>query len=224
MSKTSLKTVAYNAIRDKIISCEYAPGTFLNEEILTAELNLSRTPVRDAIGRLEQEGLLEIRPKKGITVRPLSINDVNMIFEVRNLYEPYILLHYGQLLPKDKLREFYNIFSTQGRDSECFQNNDYFYQLDADFHAMIVNACPNIYLRQNYDRIHTQNERFRYMTGDVSNNRLEDTFKEHLDIIRPCMQNDWNLAAEKLIYHLEESKKASFQFIFNSLGKNGIEL
>ena len=57
MAKTNLKTQAYNAIRRKIVTCEYAPGTFINEELLTNELGLSRTPIRDALSRLEQEGL-----------------------------------------------------------------------------------------------------------------------------------------------------------------------
>ena len=48
MPKMNLKTQAYNTIRQKIVTCEYAPGTFLNEELLTTELGLSRTPVRDA--------------------------------------------------------------------------------------------------------------------------------------------------------------------------------
>ena len=47
MPKTNLKTLAYNKIRQKIVTCEYAPGTFLNEEILTEALGLSRTPIRD---------------------------------------------------------------------------------------------------------------------------------------------------------------------------------
>ena len=71
MPKINLKTLAYNAIRQKIVTCEYAPGTFLNEEFLTEDLNLSRTPVRDALGRLEQEGLIQIRPKRGIMVTGL---------------------------------------------------------------------------------------------------------------------------------------------------------
>ena len=97
MPKTNLKTLAYNKIRQKIVTCEYAPGTFLNEEILTEALGLSRTPIRDALGRLEQEGLIEIRPKRGIIVKSLTVSDINMIFEVRNMYEPYILKNYGSL-------------------------------------------------------------------------------------------------------------------------------
>ena len=112
MPKMNLKTQAYNTIRQKIVTCEYAPGTFLNEELLTTELGLSRTPVRDALSRLEQEGLIEIKPKKGIIVMPLSINTINMIFEVRQLYEPYILLNYGNALSVERLKDLYNIFSS----------------------------------------------------------------------------------------------------------------
>ena len=111
MVKTNLKTLAYNTIKQKIVTCEYAPGTFLNEEILTDELKISRTPIRDALSRLEQEGLIEIKPKKGITVTALSIKDVNMIFEIRKLYEPYILKNYGSFLDEDKLNEFYPVLT-----------------------------------------------------------------------------------------------------------------
>lgn len=222
MAKTNLKTLAYNTIKEKIVTCRYAPGTFLNEELLTEELKISRTPIRDALGRLEQEGLIEIKSKKGITVTSLSIKDVNMIFEIRRLYEPYILKNYGSCLSEDKLNEFYHIFLHKDSSSECFQNNDYFYDLDSAFHQTIVDACPNPYLRQNYAMIQTQNERFRFMTGNVSNNRLEDTFKEHIDIIRSCLKKDWASAAQKMLHHLEESKKSTFKLVFESADSNNI--
>lgn len=222
MAKTNLKTLAYNTIKEKIITCKYAPGTFLNEEILTEELKISRTPIRDALSRLEQEGLIEIKSKKGITVTILSIKDVNMIFEIRKLYEPYILKNYGSCLPEDKLNEFYHIFLHKDSNSECFQNNNYFYDLDSAFHQAIVDACPNPYLRQNYALIQTQSERFRFMTGNVSNNRLEDTFREHIDIIRSCLKKDWDDAAQKMLYHLDESKKSTFKLVFESVDSNNI--
>ena len=127
MPKTNLKTLAYNKIRQKIVTCEYAPGTFLNEEILTEALGLSRTPIRDALSRLEQEGLIEIRPKRGITVKSLTVSDINMIFEVRNLYEPYILKNYGSLLPVERLHGFYDIFLHTDSNSECFKNQRLFF-------------------------------------------------------------------------------------------------
>ena len=65
---------------------------------------------RQALSRLEQEGLVEIKTKRGVTVSPLSINDVNMIFEVRTIYETYILRNYGPLIPEKQLARFYDIF------------------------------------------------------------------------------------------------------------------
>ena len=191
MTKTNLKTLAYTAIRHKIITCEYAPGTFLNEERLTEELRLSRTPVRDALSRLEQEGLIEIRPKRGIMVTPLSVND---------------------------------IFLHTKPDSEYFQNNDYFYELDSEFHLMVVNACPNTYIRHSYSLIWAQNQRFRNLTGNVSASRLTATFQEHLDITGPCLRKNWKEAADKMAYHLEQSKKSSFDYVLNSPDPPHIQL
>lgn len=224
MPKINLKTQAYNTIRQKIVTCEYAPGTFLNEELLTSELGLSRTPIRDALSRLEQEGLIEIKPKKGILVMPLSINTINMIFEVRQLYEPYILLNYGTYLSTQQLKNFYSIFSSSKTNTSCFENQNYFYELDTQFHNFIVNTCPNSYIRQNYNMIQTQAERFRYMTGNFSTKRLDNTFQEHLDIICACLKNDWKEAAEKMTYHLEQSKKSTFQLIFNGLSSEDLTL
>ena len=63
-SKPSLKLQAYQYLKTKILNCEYRPNEFLNEQKLCAEMgNISRTPMRDALGRLEQEGLITILPK-----------------------------------------------------------------------------------------------------------------------------------------------------------------
>ena len=220
MPKLNLKTLAYNTIRSKIVTCQYAPGTFLNEEQLTTELSLRRTPVRDALGRLEQEGLLEIRPKCGILVRPLTLNDIDMIFEVRMMYEPYVLTHYGANLSVSALNEFYDIFKKWDPNKEIYRDKDSFYDLDYRFHALIMSACPNEFINRSYDTIQTQNERFRYMTGNVSNFRLEATFKEHMAIVEPCLKGDWEKAKEQLIYHLEQSKASSFRLVANAETNN----
>lgn len=224
MKKTSLKVLAYNEIKEKIITCKYKPGSFLSEELLTEELKISRTPVRDALSRLEQEGLVEIKSKKGITVTAFSFKDINMIFEIRTLYEPYILKNYHSLISDEKLQEFLIIFQSKNISNEYLKDNNNDYKLDTSFHQMIVEACPNTYIRQNYALIQTQSERFRYMTGLTSDNRLEDTFKEHLEIVTACLQKNWDLASEKLIYHLEQSKKASFQLVLDSIENHTINI
>ena len=79
-TKTSLKLQAYQYLKTKILNCEYRPNEFLNEQKLCAEMgNISRTPLRDALGRLEQEGLITILPKKGLMVSGITEEDVPQV-------------------------------------------------------------------------------------------------------------------------------------------------
>ena len=100
MPKETLKGHAYFYIKNKIINCEYQPGMLLNEEMLKDEVKASRTPIRDAISRLEQENLVKILPKKGILVSELSIREINSIYESRMMVEPYVIQNYANRIPE----------------------------------------------------------------------------------------------------------------------------
>lgn len=209
MKKESLKLQAYNIIKEKIINCEYAPNTLLNEEALRDEVNASRTPIRDALSRLEQEGLILILPKKGIMVSGLSISEINMIFEVRMLVEPYALEHYGCTLPDQVFLDSYaqlTEFAGNGFSEAFFAKDD-------AFHHMIVSAVKNRFLLQTYDSIQTQNRRFRVMTGQIQDDRPAKTIEEHMAIVRACLKKDWKLAAEAMRVHLQQSKNATFDLL-----------
>ena len=104
LKKESLKQKAYNEIKSKIINCEYMPNSFLNESVLMEVTKSSRTPIREALSKLEQENFVTIIPKKGIMVNDLSLNDISMIFQVRELIEPFIILTNGFNLDKTELR------------------------------------------------------------------------------------------------------------------------
>ena len=104
-AKLSLKLQAYQYLKTKILNCEYRPNEFLNEQKLCAEMgNISRTPMRDALGRLEQEGLITILPKKGLMVSGITEEDVHSMFEMRLLVEPYAL----STLPNKYMRSAYD--------------------------------------------------------------------------------------------------------------------
>ena len=208
--KKSLKQQAYDEIKRKIVTCEYAPNTLLNEELLREELHVSRTPIRDALSRLEQKGLITILPKKGIMVSSLSINDINMVFEVRMMYEPYALLHYGSRIPYSVLTHSYELLS----DLDAMSEDWAFFQADDAFHAAVVQAVGNRFLLQTYEWIQDQNLRFRVMTGQTSAPRLEDTSKEHTRILEACLKKDWSEAASAMKDHLINSKNATFDLLF----------
>lgn len=212
MKKESLKLQAYNIIKEKIVRCEYTPGMMLSEERLQEDVHASRTPIRDALSRLEQDGLIQIMPKKGIMVSMLSIGEINKIFEVRMLFEPYVLRNYGYLLDDEQLMSFYTRFEAMIVNGD----SNHFYEIDDEFHMALMGVLPNHYLFTTYDRIHNQNLRFRVLTGRESIRRLEATHNEHLAIVRACLKKEWDEAALAMEHHLLLSKNATFDLLLRS--------
>ena len=127
-TKTSLKLQAYQYLKSRILSCEYAPRQFLNEQKLCAEMgNISRTPMRDALGRLEQEGLITILPKKGLMVSAITDEDVHSIYEVRLLVEPYALRVYGAQIPREGLERFVGLMQHPETIPDFYAADDAFH-------------------------------------------------------------------------------------------------
>lgn len=210
MRKETLKQQAYNIIKKKIITCEYPPNFLLNEEKLKDEIGASRTPIRDALSRLEQENLVRILPKKGIMVASLSIREINAIYEARMLVEPYAIEHYANKVEKERLEYFRKIF----RDGKEIQER--IYDVDDKLHIEFINAMDNEYFQAMYERIYYQNCRLRILSGVKSEKRIEETLQEHLKIINACLEEQWQDAAEAMREHLVCSKRASFMTIIES--------
>jgi len=100
---SNLKNKAYDILKRRLIYCEYEPGSILKESELAVELGISRTPIREAISLLENEGYLIVAPKKGIFITDITLNDVIQIFQVRMVIEPVALKMAGPNLGIDDL-------------------------------------------------------------------------------------------------------------------------
>lgn len=211
MPKESLKHQAYQIIKDKIVNCVYAPNTIINEELIREEIGASRTPIRDALSRLEQEGLVRIMPKKGIVISQVSLPQVNMLYEARCLVEPYVVQHYGSRIPKETYMDYYRQYKAylEGKtDTYSFQ------EMDDSFHWLFINASQNSYFINQYSTIESQILRTRVISGRTSKTRLFHTVKEHNAIVQAALKDDWADAARAMEYHLRESKNVMFEYIF----------
>ena len=208
----SMQARAYDFIKQKITLCQYAPGQLLSEAQLREELGFSRTPVREALGRLQHEGLLEVLPKRGVRIADFSIRDVCMIYEVRMLVEPYVLRTCGSHLDPDELGRYSALFRQHLADAPGTD----FFDLDDQFHTMLISALQNDYLRELYQRIQTQNTRVRITSGSRITSRQGDTMQEHLAITDACLAGDWEAAAKAMEHHLENSRKAALDTVLQS--------
>ncbi|MDR1904943.1 MAG: GntR family transcriptional regulator [Treponema sp.] len=205
----SLKLFAYNAIKEKIIRCEYPPNSLLNEEILKQDLHVSRTPIRDAIGRLEQENIIKILPKRGILVTGITLEDVKQIFETRLLIEPYTMKIYGKTISPDAYREFLDFFST----SIDAVSTEMVNQKDNDFHLRFITASNNPYLIQANEYPFFQDMRLRILSASMGGDRIRTSQMEHLAIARWCCEKDWKNAARALKEHLVFSRKRALDVV-----------
>jgi len=234
MSKVNLKQQAYNIIKEKIITCEYAPNMDLSEAYLLEDTGLSRQPIRDALSRLEQEHLITIKAKKGVRVSDVTINDINMIFEARNLIEPYIIRRYGERIDKHELqnirKQFVKMLSLEQSQklSEAYTAIELRVRQEADdnFHQQVIQGSGNTYLVLFMQLNNNQNTRLRALTSSYSknsdshvdftsftHNRMCNSHQEHIKIIDFLLKNQYEDAALAMEEHLASSKDAIFKTI-----------
>lgn len=204
----SLKQVAYETLKQKIVSCEILPGSTLTEDMLCEMLNASRTPVRDAVSRLEQEHLVSIKPKKGIRVNRVSMNSIKELFEVRCLLEPAAVLKYGNRIPDEIYARYTQQFQRTNLPSEEL------YRVDDEFHQMFINASDNRYFRSVYSMIADQVWRYRMLTENRP--RDEHAQEEHYEIAASCIRGEWEHASRLMLEHIENAKLFIVRYVLDT--------
>jgi DNA-binding GntR family transcriptional regulator len=205
----NLKQQTYATIRRRIISCEYYPYMILNEEKLREEFGVSRTPIRDALSRLEQESLVQILPKKGSVVTGISAADVAKLYEARFLTEPYAVKTYGGAIARDVFVVIEKFFA-EGTESlppeEVFTHDD-------DLHRMFMDATENPFLIHSSALLAAQNSRIRTLSGNFGEERLRSGQEEHRAILAACLAGDWERAGEAMRSHLERSLESALAIV-----------
>lgn len=207
-----MQNIAYRFIRGKIEDCEYAPNQMLSESMLREELGISRTPVREAIGRLAREKLVRVYPKRGIMVSGISIGTIRKIFEVRMLLEPYVLASCHDRLDLAKIARFSAAF----RSCEDSARTSDIFRLDDRFHAALISAADNDYLAELYDTVRVQSARLRVIIGRPMASRILRTMREHAKIADACVARDWRAAALAMEEHLKCAKESSLDSVLKN--------
>lgn len=207
--KCDLKTKTYLALKERLINCDYAPGSVLNEVQLAAELGMSRTPVREAIGRLEMDGYVKVIPKKGIYVTDISLNDVMQIFQTRIEIEPLTLRLAAPYLAVDELLMFRKRFEEENSD---ILNS---FRLDTAMHLFFIEHCGNKYLIDMMRKLFDDNTRI-IIASKQNQTKIHDAKCEHLQILDSLLaKDDINHTALLMRTHIETCKKAALRYFYS---------
>lgn len=208
-SNRDLKNHIYSTLKDRLVNCIYAPGTLLNEAQLAAELETSRTPIREAISRLEMEGFLKILPKKGIYVTDILLSDILQIFQVRAEIEPIALRMAAPHLPAEELQTFCQKFSEPMTD---IQNS---FRLDTAMHLFIIEHCGNRYIIDMMRRVFEENTRI-IISSKQNQVQIHDAKQEHLNILNLLLDGNYTQAETYMREHVENCRRAALDFFYGT--------
>lgn len=203
--KYSLRGRVYNILRENILNGKYAPGDNLIEMKIAAELNVSRTPVREALRQLELEGLIESIPNKGVTVKGITVKDMEDIYKIRVLLEGLAAKLAVENIADDeikKLQEIYDLmeFYTAKNDINAIS------KLNTEFHDVIYAATKSNVLQHILKDFQFYVKWARHESLS-SPGRKEEALKEHLSILEAFKNKDLEAAGVSLKIHVENSSK-----------------
>ena len=198
-----LREVVFNTLRQAILKGELKPGERLMEIALAEKLGVSRTPIREAMRKLELEGLVVMIPRRGAQVANITEKDLNDVLEVRITLENMAIEKACANMTDADIRKL-----EQAAEGDLVKMAE----ADVNFHEVIYEAADNKRLMQVLNNLREQIYRYRveYLKEDESRNRL---VKEHEKITRAIKERDVKAAQELSFEHLENQRMGIIQAI-----------
>jgi DNA-binding GntR family transcriptional regulator len=158
----SLTDRAYRELEERIVTLDLAPGSVLSEAQLSEQLNIGRTPIREALQRLAREGLIVILPRKGILVSDINPSKQLLVLEVRREIERMMARAGAERRSEDERQAFLEIAA--GMEQAARDNDDIaFLRFDTDFNVLLAQASHNEYAVGAIDLLNGLSRRFWYL-------------------------------------------------------------
>lgn len=199
----SLSDQVYEAVKQMIFDFELMPGVRFSEAELTERLNVSRTPLRQALQRLENQGFVHVLPKMGWYVAPIDFEVMDQIYDLRVLIECHAVEHLAndpQAPSLDPLTQVW-LVPTDQRLSDGKRVG----QLDEAFHATLVAAAGNREMMRVHEDV-TDRIRLIRRLDFTKDARITATYDEHAAILRAVLSRRKSEAVRLLKAHIEQSK------------------
>ncbi|MBR2674396.1 MAG: GntR family transcriptional regulator [Mogibacterium sp.] len=208
-----LKDLVYLELKHKILTGEIVSQTRLMEIDLSEKMNVSRTPIREAIKKLADDGLVKIVPRRGAYVANISIKDMLDVFEVREDMEGFAAMLAAQRIGEEEKTVLRRIEEEYDAALGSRDSKDSIIELDEKFHNFIVGCCGNETLSELVKYVQELSLRFRYLYyNDIS--LYEATAEQHHRLTEAICNGRADDARNEADTHI----KALKEFVFE-LGK-----
>ncbi|MPW24728.1 FCD domain-containing protein [Alkalibaculum sp. M08DMB] len=201
----SKQQLAYEKIKDSIIKNEFLPDTLLVERQLCTNMDISRTPVRDALRRLAGEGLVEFIPDKGMFVSRIRLEDIIEIYELREALESMAVRLFTLRKTEEDLKIMEGCVEQQ---ESSFNKGDYSLSVakDMEFHEVYIKGAKNLRMENFLRTIHDQTNRVAFSTtNDLE--RMERSIHQHKEVLEAIKSSDEVLAEELIKKHIIDTRE-----------------
>lgn len=198
----------YEKIKELILNMDLKPGEFISEAILARRLNVSRTPVREALKKLEQEGLIVTEGKRK-RVFILTLKDLKGIFDLKRIIETEVVhwaIERGKeedfIRLKKAIDELERLAKVRPKDSDKIKEwFELWFRQDREFHNIIFDMADNKRAEQIVENLNSQWHRLR-IGIDAIEGRIEKALEEHRKIAQAILEKDISKAKEAMLEHL----------------------
>jgi DNA-binding GntR family transcriptional regulator len=194
---------AYAEVRDMIVTRRLPPGSPINEERLSAELGVGRTPLRDALKRLEAETLVAIYPRQGTFVTEVNITDHGLIGDVRRQLEGHAAQRAAERVTasdREMLRELISKIRSSGGGRETSM------RLDTEIHRAVYRCAHNRYLESTLDHYYNLSLRIWYLF--LEQLPEVDHVEHHVPMIEAILAGDGLRARELAVHHIDHFEQS----------------
>ena len=198
----SLADQVYDVIEQNILNGDYPVGEVLSESKLTEELGVSRTPIREALARLQNERLIE-STAAGTVVLGITDRDVNDMFQIKLHLEPTVCAMTAECITEDSLKKMEEIVEQQ-EFYESKHNLERIRNLDTEFHDLIYSECGSPIFQSILSPIHHKLSKYRKVSLAKSN-RSSHSVEEHRAIYEAIRSKDKMQVEMLMLEHIRHA-------------------
>jgi DNA-binding GntR family transcriptional regulator len=213
--------LVYEMLKEKILNGELKMGTPLTIRNIAEEFDVSETPVREAIKRLDAESLVKVVPHSGITVSVPSLSELKEKLDIRLVLEPMAMKLFVENHSEDMVEKLEEIYKQM---QECKDSGDVtpYSRLDKEFHTFIYENCGNKTLYNLISDLWMKSERTRSIFG-LSRDFIKISLDEHSEILQAIKNSEGETAAKLLENHKRMSFGRLLDYLISYYQENGFE-
>lgn len=205
---------AYERIKHDIICCEIAPGTEISEAQLCAQYRLGKAPVRMALSRLAHDGLVRAMPRRGYIVTPVTLKDIQDVFELRLMLEPRAARLAAGRVDAKRLRMLDEICRAGYQPGEA-RSTTRFLEANKDFHVTVAQAAGNARLAHAIAQLLDEMTRLLHLGLGVRD-RTREMQHEHRTLVRALVRGEGETAETICRQQIEAARDMVFRAMLSN--------